>query len=288
MSGWWATDSRRAVSGKLIDVILEKRGQKELDDLSDNEAVQMGKRLEQTIGQIFEEQTGIGARHFEDAKTHPKEVWFKAHTDFLTADGGLLEVKNFNGTKINDYSEMDEPVRMPEADYIQCLHEATVFDVPHVYFAVLFGGQRFRFWKLEFTADQKAEFVQRAASWWGLSQAGDLPPPETNDQAKLVYATDRGGYVVASREVEQVVAALKNIKEQIKPLEDAQERAEVMLKKVLGDKSEIVDVTGRSLITWKASKSSMAFDAKAFQEAYPDLYNQFKREKDGSRRFLVK
>jgi len=288
MSGWWATDSRRSISGKLIDVILEKRGQKGFDDLSQNEAVQMGKALEQTIGRIFEEQTGIGVRHFTDDKTHPTEPWLKAHTDFLTSDGGLLEVKNFNTFAINDYSEMDEPIRMPEADYIQCLHEATVFDVPHVYFAVLFGGQRFRFWKLEFTADQKAEFVQRAASWWGLSQAGDLPPPETNDQAKKVYAVDRGGYVVATKQVEQLIAALKNVKGQISPLETAQEEAEVILKKFMADKSEIVDVSGRSLVTWKAAKSTMVFDLDAFKTAFPDLYQQFKREKPGSRRFLVK
>jgi hypothetical protein len=40
--GWYATDSRRAVSGYLVDVLLEKRGEKAPDDLSGIEAVQMG------------------------------------------------------------------------------------------------------------------------------------------------------------------------------------------------------------------------------------------------------
>lgn len=287
-SGWWATDSRRAVSGKLFDVILEKRGQKEPDDLSDNEAVKMGKALEETIGKIFEDETGIGVRHFTEERTHPRETWFKSHTDFLTSDGGLLEVKNFHAASINNYSEPDAPVRLPEPDYIQCIHEACVFDVPHVYFAVLFGGQRFRWWKLEFTQDQKTEFVQQAAKWWGLSQAGDLPTPETLDQVKRYFPVDNSEILVASKQAEQVVAAYKNIKSQMAELEAKADEAELILKNYMGEKAELLDVAGKTLVTWKTTKSTKAFDAKAFEAAYPDMYKSFMREKAGYRRFLVK
>lgn len=287
-SGWWATDSRRAVSGKLLEVIMEKKGLKEPDDLSDIEAVRMGKALEETIGKIFEDETGIGIRHFTEARIHSRETWLKSHTDFLTSDGGLLEVKNFHANAINSYSEPDAPPRLPEADYIQCIHEATVFNVPHVYFAVLFGGQRFRWWKLEFTEDQKTEFVKQAAEWWGLQAASDLPTAETVSQTKIKYPVDNGDIIVASKQVEQLVAAHKNIHGQIEELENHLARAEVALKNYIADKAELVDVTGKTLVTWKTTKATKSFDAKAFEAAYPDVYKQFMREKPGYRVFRVK
>jgi len=61
-SGWWATDSRRSVSGHLVDVLLEKQGKKDRPDLSDIEAVQMGLRMQPVIGRIFEDTVGVKVR----------------------------------------------------------------------------------------------------------------------------------------------------------------------------------------------------------------------------------
>ena len=146
-SAWWATDSRRAVSGQLLDVLLEKRGEKERADLSGIEAVQMGLFLESAIGKLWEESTGISVRDLDVAGTHSTEPWLRAHGDFWTGDKGLLEVKNFGDHQFKKYPDMDDHwTKLPEQDIVQCIHEATVFDVPHIYFAVLFGGQRFRWW----------------------------------------------------------------------------------------------------------------------------------------------
>ena len=70
-SGWWATDSRRAVSGHLVDVLLEKRGEKQADDLSGVEAVQMGHVMQPVIGRLFEEATGIKVKEYDLGREHP-------------------------------------------------------------------------------------------------------------------------------------------------------------------------------------------------------------------------
>ena len=288
MAAWWATDSRRAVSGALVDVIREKRGDKDRDDLSDNEVVQMGLKMQSTIGRIFEDETGIKVRDLDLAGTHPTESWLRAHGDFETSDGGLLEVKNYNAAAITKYSEPDEAVRIPEADYIQCVHEATVFCKPHVWFAVLFGGQRFRYWKIEVSDDIKLEFIQRAAKWWAMSQSGNIPEPETVEQARYSWQVDNGDYITASAQVEQVINTLVSIKAKLKQLEEAEGHAMLILQKYMQEKSEIRAIDGRTLVTWKAAKSSKRFSASLFEKTYPDLYEQFKIETAGSRRFLVK
>jgi predicted phage-related endonuclease len=288
-SAWWATDSRRAVSGQLLDVLLEKRGEKERADLSGIEAVQMGLFLESAIGRLWEESTGISVRDLDIAGQHSTEPWLRAHGDFWTGDKGLLEVKNFGDHQFKKYPDMDDHwTKLPEHDIVQCIHEATVFDVDHIYFAVLFGGQRFRWWRIDVTPEMKADFIQRAAGWWGMHKTGQLPSPETVEQAQSIYRKDDGSSIMATKVIEEYCEALKHIKVQIKELENKEEIAQARLMSFIGDKAELVNVAGDILVTWKTAKGSKRFNAKRFEQENPKLYEQYKDETAGSRRFLVK
>jgi predicted phage-related endonuclease len=288
-SAWWATDSRRAVSGQLLDVLLEKRGEKERADLSGIEAVQMGIYLEGAIGRLWEEQTGISVRDLDIAGTHSTEPWLRAHGDFWTGDKGLLEVKNFGDHQFKKYPDMDDHwTKLPEQDIVQCIHEATVFDVDHIYFAVLFGGQRFRWWRIDVTPDMKSEFIQRAAGWWAMHKTGQLPSPETVEQAQNVYRKDDGSQIVADKLAEEYVQALDHIKKSIKTWEEKEELAKAWLMSYMGDKAELVNVAGDILVTWKTAKPSKRFNAKRFEQENPKLFEQYKDETAGSRRFLIK
>jgi predicted phage-related endonuclease len=285
---WWSTDSRRAVSGQLVDVIREKRGDKDRDNLDDEENVQMGLRLQGTIGLIFEEQTGISVKALDIAGTHPTESWLRSHADFETGDGGLLEVKNYNAAVINKYSEPDEPLRIPETDFIQCVHEATVFGKPHVWFAVLFGGQRFRYWKIDVTDDMKLQFIQRAAKWWADACLGTISDPTSVEEARYSWQHDDGTSIVATAAVENLAQHLKEIKAAVKDAETKESQVTLMLQKFMQDHSSIVTVDGRTLVTWKEAKGAKRFSSSLFKQAYPDLYDSFVVEQAGSRRFLVK
>ena len=287
-SAWWATDSRRAVSGNLYEVLREKWGETERPDLSGIEAVRMGLMMQPAIADIFTDVTKISTSPLDDAGTHRTQPWLRAHFDFVTEDGGLLEVKNFNIATINKYSEMDEPIRLPEADYIQCLHEAVVRDVPHVYFAVLFGGQQFRHYKLEFSPAEKEAFIQRAAQWWGYVNSRMLPEPTNSEEAAVRFPKSMEGFVTADATVETVAKELRHVKNQIKQLEEYEEKATFMLQKFMGESGTLMNVAGETLATWKSAKGSKRFDSKAFKEALPDTYAQFEKEFAGSRRFLVK
>ena len=287
-SGWWATDSRRAVSGHLVDVLLEKRGEKQSDDLSGNEAVQMGHVMQPVIGKLFEEATDIKVRDYDLAGEHRTETWLKAHTDFETSDGGLLEVKNFNASVANKYPDDDDGLKLPTPDLIQCIHEAVVFGKPHIWFAVLFGGQRFRYWKIEVTEEMKAGFMLQAAVWWAMAQTGEMPDAETVEQAKMLYRTATDEAIVSTAQVEKVISALKEIKAQIKMYETQEEACLVSLQNYMRNKTEIITPYNEVLVTWKQAKASKSFDKDLFKQAMPDIYDQFVVEKSGSRRFLLK
>lgn len=288
-AAWWATDSRRSVSGHLVDVILEKTGKKPIDDLSDIEAVRMGLVMQPVIGKLFEEATGIRVRDLDIAGTYDKEPWLRAHGDFETEDGGLLEVKNFNAQAINKYPDMDANGNtLPMPDLVQCVHEAVVFNKPHVYFAVLFGGQAFRYWKIDVTDTMKQDFVQQAAQWWSMAVTNTMPTPETSDQASAIFPVGYEGSITANAQIETVCNALKAIKDRIKDLEQKEDEGLAIIKSFMGEKNTLVNVQGEILATWKNAKSTKKFDSKALQGEMPEVYDRYCSEAQGSRRFLLK
>jgi predicted phage-related endonuclease len=248
----------------------------------------MGLVMQPAIASIFTAETGINTRPLDIAGTHRNQEWLRAHFDFLCDDGGLLEVKNYNAAVINKYSEPDEPVRIPETDYMQCLHEAVVYDAPHVYFAVLFGGQRFRYWKLEFTAAEREQFIQLAAHWFSFVKTGNLPTPETPDQARLAYPVDHGAIIIATDKIEAQCSFLRAAKDKIAALQEDYDAILVQVQNYMGDASVLQTVAGDTLATWKSAKPSKKFDAKAFQTSLPETYEKFVKEAPGSRRFLLK
>ena len=288
-SAWWSGDSRKAAQGKANEAILIKLGLMEPPDLSQVEAVQMGHVMEPIIGQLASQKLGIGLRKLEDARTHPKESWLRSHFDFVGEQDGqtvLVECKNYNAAVRNKF-DPDSGV-MPAPDRAQLIHEAAVFGIQTIYLAVLFGGQEFTLTRVEVSDTEKEEFIKEMASFWGKVQARTPLDPETPEQARVMFPWSEAKAKTASRELEMAAGALRSVKDQIKALEAQEEALAAMLMRTLGDADTLVGVDGTVLATWKQAKPSKRFDAKLFQTSMPAIYNQFVRDVEGSRRFLVK
>ena len=80
---------------------------------------------------------------------------------------------------------------------------------------------------------------------------------------------------------------LKQIKTEISALEDRKTYLEERIKLCFGD-AEAVSYGGQTIATWKAPKPSQKFDDKTFKVDHPDLYSEYVKEVQGSRRFLIK
>lgn len=279
---WWATDSRDPVKAVLI-----KQGKMDRPDLSEVEAVQMGHVMQPVIGRLFSTKTGIEIRDMDDFAVHSKEDWLRSHTDFITTDGkALIEAKNYNAGVKNKF-DMDTNA-VPAEDYIQCLHEATVFNVDTVYLAVLLGGQEFRHFKFTFSDDEKQQFVQRMAQFWAYVKTNVNPPGESVKQLKAMYPTHTEETLMATKHLEEAIGNLKLIKKKISELSALEDKYETDIRNAMQQKGSIVNFAGETLITWRQAKSSMKFSEKLFQQAMPDIYSRFVVETPGSRRFLVK
>lgn len=288
-ASWWSGDSRLAANGKANQAILIKQGKLVPEDISDVEAVKMGHVMEPVIGRLAQEKLGIELTKIEHAYDHPKEGWLKSHFDFSGQKNGetiLVEAKNYNAAMRNKF-DPDTGV-MPAADLAQCIHEATVFGCNTVVLAVLLGGQEFITIPVEVSEAMKQEHIKQCAVYWGYVQSGNTMPPESTEQARLIYQISQEGQKLASASVEQVAAALVEIKRQIKALEATEESYATMLQGYMAEKDTLVTVDGKVLATWKSAKASKSFDSKLFQSSMPDIYNKYVVDKLGSRRFLLK
>ena len=286
-AAWWASDSRQAVNGHAVEVILQKQGKMERPDLSGIEAVQMGHVMQPVIGQLAQSKLKMELKDADYMLTHPNHSWLRSHFDFISADGKtLVEAKNYNAGARSKY-DVDNN-RIPSADYVQLVHEAAVHGVDKAVLAVLFGGQEFQTFEFDITPEMKEDVIKQMAVFWGHVNAHTLPEPETVEQAKLIYPVDNGKNLIANEALERACEAIKDIKGIIKQYEEKQDQIETKIRALMAENSEIISIDGRTLVSWKASKSSMRFDANLFKQAMPDIYEKFVVEQAGARRFLIK
>jgi len=286
-SAWWSGDSRMAANGKAAEAILIKQGKMEREDISHKEAVRMGHVMQPVIGRLAQERLQMELKDADYAMTHPKESWLRSHFDFISADGTVLvEAKNYGSHQAKKFDE--DYGLMPDADRIQCIHEATVHGVSTVYLAVLLGGQELQMIKLDVTPDMMLDHVKWCAKWWGHVVAGTVPEPEDVEQCKMAFPVSKEGIVTATADLETYCRQLAMATEQRKQYEEYEETLKTRIFKFMQNRDVLATVDGTVLATWKSAKASQKFDAKAFQAAYPQMYNQFVRETPGSRRFLIK
>lgn len=286
-SAWWASDTRQAMQGKGLEAVLIKQGKMNPPDLSQVEAVQMGHVMQPIIGRLTTDRLGLELKEADYALTHDRESWLRSHFDFITTDGNILvEAKNYNASVRNKFDTDTNTI--PAVDYAQLVHEAAVHNVDKVILAVLFGGQEFCTFEYTISEQEKEELIQKMAKFWGHVNSNTTPEAETIEQTKLLYPVATENSLMANQSLERGILHLKDIKQQIKNLEAKEEELETQIRNIMQNNSEIRSVDGSVLVTWRNSKPTKRFSPTLFQQAMPDIYEQFVIEQSGSRRFLIK
>lgn len=288
-SAIWSGDSRKVAQGKANEVILTKLGKLEIEDLSDNEAVQMGHVMEPVIGRLAQDRLRVELNKVEEALTHPKEPWLRSHFDFVGKEDGktiLVECKNYNAAVRSKFDA--EAGIIPAADMAQLVHEAVVFGVEKIYLAVLFGGQEFFLAPFNIHEEQKSELIQKMAEVWARVQTNNPFPAEDSEQARLIYPVSTEQISTANANVEKWCQQLAYVKKELKTLKEDEKKLSAAIQNYMGTNGTLATFDGTVLATWKSAKASEAFDMELFKQSMPNIYQQYLKTVPGSRRFLVK
>jgi putative phage-type endonuclease len=291
------TDRRKFIGGSDAPAILglspwktpyqlylEKRGELEGHGDSvdpDNDPMFWGKTLEPIIRQRYADKTGKRIVVPSAPIIHPQHGWMGGSLDGVTDDQRVFEAKN---TRVLGEWGEPETDAIPEMYLVQVQHylAVTQFSVADV--AVLIGGNDFRIYHIEADIELQALIIEREAAFWSRVQNGDPPPPLTYSDMQKRYGKASTAIVVqASPEAVEAVNRIKQLKE-------IQEQEETLKAFVMGEMGEADTLSAgdKILATWKAAKAAKRFDQKAFEADHPELYAQYCKDGNPTRRLLIK
>lgn len=253
------------------DLYLEKRGEAEPKDLSDNEAVHFGQVLEEIVAQEFARRNNRKVRRVNAILQHPEHPFMRANLDreIVAEPGGepeILECKTtgYRGGAAQWGESGDE---VPDRVIVQVQHQLSVRRRTVAYVAVLIGGQQYRQYRIVRDEPLIEMLIAAETRFWECVETGTPPEIQSIVDAKKRYPVSRDVVIEASPEVNLAVFEMRSLQEQIDALQAAYDAAKTLVLSCMGD-ADTLTFLGAKLATWKSSR---AFDEGVFLDRYPDL-----------------
>ena len=260
-----------------LNVWLVKTGREPSPDLSDNQAVEWGNRLEDVVAAKFaEEHPELQVRRRNATMVSIKRPWAFANIDRWVTDGkgnvGILEVKTAGMRRAADWDN-----GVPLYYMTQVMHYMSVTGYQYAWVAVLIGGQEYREYYIERDENDIAAINNYVDTFWHDFVAADTAPalvgnkPEAD--ALLSQHSDPTDQMIPMLDADvSMVDDLQKIKSQIDELNKRKMMIENTIKDLIGDNKGIETESKR--ITWVRSTRS-SFDKKAFDAAHPGLTQDY-------------
>jgi putative phage-type endonuclease len=267
----WLEDRRQGIGGSDAPVILglspwksplalwaEKTGLVEPEDISEKEYVEWGNILEEPIARKYVQVTGrilidYGRYYrFQNASmlhmicTIDREI---IPTPFRP-DPGILSIKTAAAFKSGEWEE--EPPLMYQ---VQIQHELCVTGREWGSFAVLIGGQKFRWCDVERNERFCSYLIEKEAIFWDGVIRGIPPQVDASDSSRetllRMYPKDSGESIALPPEAIAWDEMLIFARAEIKSAEKRKQEAENKIKAAIGNAS-IGMLPGSGAYSWKA------------------------------------
>ncbi len=259
----------------------------------ENFAMKAGHYLEDAVARFWQDETGceIIKRSAIDwlivntdkpyMRVSPDRTFWLNGLPKSASNKGILECKT---TQMS--IDADD---LPKHWFCQIQYQLGVAELRQGSLAWLCSGREFGYKDLTLVPDFYGWLCEEVDRFWIDYVLGKKEPEATTVQDVLLkYNRHTNGKIIEiTDEVYEAYLGLKQIKSEISALEDRKAELEERIKLCFGD-AEAVSYGGQTIATWKAPKPSQKFDDKAFKADHPDLYSEYIKEVQGSRRFLVK
>lgn len=258
-----------------LDEYLTITGQADPEDDSRTRFFKRRKALEPFAAEVFEQETGL-KMVATNCRYQDEELPFvRAEIDFETNDASNGETKTVHPLAAGEWGTSGS-TEIPIYVAAQVMHGLGVRrDVKGAYVHALVGLDDDRIYRVERDDELIANIRQHAARFWNKHILPMVPPDAvTPGDVRRLYMQDAGTVVQADAETLEAVNRLRDIKAQIKPLEDEFEAIKHQVQLYMRD-CAVLEHDGKPLLTWK-TQASRRFDQTAFAAAHPDLFEQFK------------
>lgn len=146
-----------------LQVWSEKTGNATPEDIHQKLPVKLGLALEQTVADLFCEETGKKVNRVNDLIYHPKYSFLAANLDRrVVGEDAILECKTCSAWKAKEW----EGEEIPQEYIIQCLHYLAVTGKAKAYIAVLIGNHDFKWKEIQRNDSMISDIVAREVSFW--------------------------------------------------------------------------------------------------------------------------
>lgn len=258
-------------------------------------AMKAGHYLEDAVSRFYADETGayIIKNTTDDFTIYdPTRPWLRVSPDRLFWHDGrthsdkcksVLECKTTQMT-------IDED-NLPTHWFCQLQMNMGVGEYEDGALAWLTQGRTFGYRNIDFDPLFYAWLVERVTEWWQRYIIGNEEPAATTaDDIMLKYPRHQEGKeVLADATIAKKILDLKTLKEKIKQLENDSDTIANAIKVYFADAEAIVNDSGKVLATYRAKKSSIKFDIKAYEKDTPeDERAKYYYEVQGQRALLIK
>lgn len=268
---------------------LEKTGQVEAPDLSENEAVHFGNVLEQVVADEFTRQTG--------KKVHKRGMLQDDNYPFLLANVDRLVVGEEAGLECKTAnafaSRLWEGDEVPDSYYIQCQHYMMVTGLPRWYIAVLIGGQHFKYKAIERNDDDIEILKEAELDFWQHVQDGTQPEVDGSDSCtQAMNRRFKGGNlepIELSSEAMRLIEKIDNMEYAKGQIATNINEAKNKLKALMGDHELAYVGSGDNTrkIAWKTTKGRTTVNTQKLKDDYPGVYRVCMIEHKPTRTFRI-
>ena len=267
-----------------LDVYLSKTGELPTESDEPSDAMRFGSILEDIVAQEFSRRTGLKVRRRNAMLQHKDYPFMLANLDRRIVGGGILECKTANAFTAGDWAD-----GVPEHYMCQVQHYLAVTGEKFAYIAVLIGGQKFEFARIERDEPFISTIIDYERTFWHDNVlAGKAPEIDGSESAgellKQLFPQSNKATINLPASALELITQYEVASADEKDAKARKDAAGNKLKMMLGENE--IGLLGDRRIKW-STVTKNGFDGKAFEQAYPELHKEFIKQST-YRRFDVR
>lgn len=241
----------------------------------DNEAMRLGRDLEDYVAKRFTEASGKKVRRENNIIINPDFPFAHANVDrMIVGEDAGLECKTTSILNVKRFKNGE----YPPTYYVQCVHYMMVTGAKKWYLAVLVLGQGFYWYEIERDEEEIAALAKSEEEFWKLVESKEAPEVDgsesTTNTLTTIYA-DSNNTTVDLFAYDSTLKQYLAVSKQIKELESVKDNLANQVKAYMqtAGKGE----SANHKVSW-VTASRNTFDTKAFIADHPgtDLSKYYK------------
>lgn len=280
----WLLDRRRGIGGSDVATILglnkwksayqlwlEKTGQVDLEH-TESEPAYWGNVLEEIVAKEFQERTGKKVRRRNQVFEHPLHPFLRANIDRdVVGENAILECKTANAFLGKEW-EGDE---VPLSYLCQVQHYMNVLNKEYCYIAVLIGGQKFIWKRIDRDQELIDMITEKLVDFWETNVIEGVEPLIDGSEATQEFLKNRYSELdevetTLPPAFDEIIDQKRELKKAKKDIEESIRQLDNEIINELGKRKASIGIAQKNIISWKLI-ATRRMNSKKLAEKYPEV-----------------